>query len=47
MKGPGLDQIRIEVKSGGRLHYLRFSPSGELTGHTVRVPATIDVPLAQ
>lgn len=43
--GPALptEEIRVEAKAGGRLHYLRFDPAGTLTRHGVMIPAEIEV----
>jgi hypothetical protein len=42
-KGPGIDEISIEVKTGAIEHYLRFKRSGELVARSKRVVARIDV----
>lgn len=45
-KGPSIDEVHVEVKAGGALHYLRLRPSGELLRHSLRLPAAVDVPYA-
>ncbi|MFO0755476.1 MAG: hypothetical protein U0359_03240 [Byssovorax sp.] len=35
----------VEAKAAGMLHYIKLSPTGEVTWHGVRVPAEIDVTL--
>jgi hypothetical protein len=38
--------VHLEVRDGdGHEHYLRFGPDGELRGHSLRIPATIEVPV--
>lgn len=45
-EGPGLNAVHVEVRAeDGREHYLRFSPAGELIGHSLRIQATIEVPV--
>jgi hypothetical protein len=42
-KGPGVDELSVEVKVGAIEHYLRFKANGELLGRSKRIVARIDV----
>lgn len=45
-QGPGIDQYNVEVRVGeGPLQYLRLRPDGELLGHAIQVPATVELPV--
>lgn len=44
-KGPGIDELTVEVEHGGRELYLRLRPDGTLIQTLRRVPAIIEVPL--
>lgn len=43
--GPDRDEVSVEVKAGDVEHYVRTTPDGELIGHTLRIPAIIEVPV--
>jgi hypothetical protein len=44
-KGPGIDEVIVEARSGERLEVLRLRPDGTVLARGIRLPATIDVPL--
>ena len=44
VKGPGVDEIAVEIKVGEALFALHFKASGELLRRCLVVPATIELP---
>jgi hypothetical protein len=45
-QGEGIELFSLEIRAGELVHELIFSRAGELDRHLLRVPATIEVPVA-
>lgn len=44
-RGPGMDEVTIEVESEGVEYYLRVKPDGTVLAKLVRIPAILEVPI--
>lgn len=42
-RGPKIDEIDLEMRVGTALHYLRYTPKGELIDHLVRMRGSVHV----
>lgn len=42
-KGPAADELTIEMKNAGLVHYLRVTPTGDVLWHGLRVPAFVEL----
>lgn len=45
-EGPEINTVHLQMRVGEQTHYLIFQASGEFSNHYLRVPATIDIPVA-
>ncbi len=44
-KGPGLDELTLEIAAGGQEYYLRMAPDGKVLSKLLRIPAVLEVPV--
>lgn len=44
-RGPGLDELTVEIESGGQEFYVRIQPDGTVLAKLVRVPGVFEVPI--
>jgi hypothetical protein len=44
-RGPGIDELSLEIETGAGEHYLRVRPDGSPLGHYRRVPTVLEVPV--
>ncbi|MBX7083771.1 MAG: hypothetical protein K1X88_31465 [Nannocystaceae bacterium] len=44
-KGPGLDELTLEIAAGGQEYYVRIAPDGKVLSKLLRIPAVLEVPV--